>query len=202
MRGDFAPIDGPNQPVTQWLSRLRHGDAAATRGLWSAYFPRLRGLARKLLRGRVRRTCDGEDVAASAFRTFYDHARAGEFSRLQSRHDLWSLLAALTSNKCVDRVRREGRAKRGGRAAAVDLSRFAHEAGVEDGPLPRAEFADLRDRLYHVLDACGDPALRRIIEWRLAGETIDQVARRLGCARRTVERKLRLIRKVCEGELS
>ena len=190
------------QPVTRWLAGVRRGEAAATEGLWSVYFRRLRGLARRLLVGRVRRTCDGEDVAASVFRSFYDRARAGEFSRLGGRGDLWALLAALTSNKCVDRMRREGRAKRGGRVAAVGLSRVGDVVGRAEGPEGRAELADLRERFFLALDGCEDPALRRIVQWKLEGESIEEIAQRLGCVRRTVERKVRLIQEVWETEVA
>src|SRR5688500_18098128 len=101
-------MDGP---VTVWLGRLQQGDPAAAGNLWTLYFRRMRGLASKVLHGRIRRTCDGEDVVASAFRSFYRGAMAGEFPRLKGRNDLWSLLAAVTSHKCIDRMRREGRAK-------------------------------------------------------------------------------------------
>jgi RNA polymerase sigma factor (sigma-70 family) len=202
MRGDVILSEMVEQPVTVWLAGMRRGEEAATEGLWSVYFRRLRGLARKLLRGRVRRTCDGEDVAASVFRSFFDRARAGEYSRLRGRGDLWSLLAALTSNKCVDRMRHEGRAKRGGRAAAVELSRVAGLAGCADGPLGRAELADLRERFFAALEACEDPALRLIIQWKLEGENVEGIARRLGCVRRTVERKICLIREIWESEVA
>src|SRR5688572_13423287 len=121
MHSDVVSAEMVEQPVTRWLVGLRRGEAAATEGLWGVYFRRLRGLARRLLRGKVRRTCDGEDVAASVFRSFYDRARAGDFSGLRGRGDLWSLLAALTSNKCVDKMRREGRAKGGGRGRSSCL---------------------------------------------------------------------------------
>jgi DNA-directed RNA polymerase specialized sigma24 family protein len=195
-----TPTQRTDGSVTVWISGLRRGEAEATEGLWGTYSRRMRGLAQRILRGRVRRTCDGEDVAASAFRSFFQGARAGEFPRLLGRHDLWPLLAALTSNKCVDRMRREGRAKRGGSAAAVGSSgvgRLAHPGGGPDG---EAELADLRDHLFAALDASGDPSLRRIVEWKLGGETVEGIARRLGCVRRTVERKLRLLREICQSE--
>jgi DNA-directed RNA polymerase specialized sigma24 family protein len=162
----------------------------------------MRGLAQRLLRGRVRRTCDGDDVAASAFRSFYLGARAGEFPRLSGRHDLWPLLAALTSNKCVDRMRRESRAKRGGTATPVGTSGAAFVADPAGGPDHEVESADLRDHLYATLDASGDPTLRRIVEWKLGGETVEAIARRLGCVRRTVERKTHLIQEIWESEMS
>ena len=187
--------------VTVWINGLRRGEPGATEGLWEAYFYRMRGLARQMIRGRARRTSDGDDAAASAFRSFYQGARAGEFPRLRGRHDLWPLLAALTSNKCVDRMRREGRLKRGGGAVAVDPGGVADLHDCSAGPESNAELADLRDRYFAILDAVGDPTLRRIVEWKLAGEAVGTIARRLGCVRRTVERKLRLLQEIWESEM-
>lgn len=199
MQFDVASTLRADAPITLWIGGLRRGDVAAAEGLWAAYFRRMRGLARRLLTGRARRTCDGEDVAASAFRSFYAAARADEFSRLLGRRDLWPLLAALTSNKCVDRMRREGRAKRGGRAPAAGSSALARAVDTTSPPDQLAECADLRD---HLLAGCDDPALRRIVEWKLSGESTGEIARRLGCTRRTVERKLRLLQEAWESGMT
>jgi hypothetical protein len=75
--------------------------------------------------------------------------------------------------------------------------------GVADpnvGPDGEFELADLRDHLFVALDASGDPTLRRIVEWKLGGETVEAIACRLGCVRRTVERKLRLVQQIYESE--
>ena len=201
MHAEVVASDAAQGSITVLVRALRGGDSAAAGGLWAVYFGRMRGLARRMLRGRARRTCDGDDVAASAFRSFYRGARAGGFPRLRGRDDLWPLLAALTSNKCVDRMRREGRAKRGGRAALVGSSGVMFLADSQGGPHHEPELADLRDRLFAVLDASGDPTLRRIAEWKLAGESVGTIAGRLGCVRRTVERKLGLLREIWESEM-
>jgi DNA-directed RNA polymerase specialized sigma24 family protein len=199
---DLTPTQWTDGPITAWINGLRRGEARAAEGLWVTYSRRMRGLARRLLTGRARRTSDGDDVAASAFRSFYSGARAERFPRLRGRHDLWPLLAALTSNKCVDRMRREGRAKRGGRTTAVGSSGAAVLAAAAGGPDREAEGDDLLDRFFVVLDASGDPALRRIVEWKLAGESVGEIAHRLGCVRRTVERKLRLLQGIWESEMT
>ena len=51
-----------------------------------------------------------------------------------------------------------------------------------------------------LLDRLGDEALRQVAIDRLEGYTNDEIASRLGCARRTVARRLDLIRKIWEAE--
>jgi DNA-directed RNA polymerase specialized sigma24 family protein len=183
--------------VTGWIGRLKAGDPAAAAPLWDAYFGRLVALARDRLRGAARRAADEEDAALSAFDSFCTVAAGGGFPHLGDRNSLWPLLAALTRNKCVDLIRRENRQKRGGGRAAAD--------GLDDllarDPPPElaAELADELTRLLTVLDAAGDPDLRTVALARLGGEGTGEIATRLGCARRTVERKLALIARLWEA---
>ena len=46
-----------------------------------------------------------------------------------------------------------------------------------------------------LLDRLGDSVLRKIAVWRMEGYTNDEIAERLGCSRRSVARKLVVIRK-------
>ncbi len=47
-----------------------------------------------------------------------------------------------------------------------------------------------------LLDRLADRELRRIAVWKFEGHDNDEIARRLGCGLRTVERKLGMIRAV------
>jgi DNA-directed RNA polymerase specialized sigma24 family protein len=101
----------------------------------------------------------------------------------------------------VDLVRRESRHKRGGnlgREAALDnlLAR-------EQSPDVAAQFTDELNWLLNRLTAAGDPDLRIIALARLEGERPAEIAAWLGCARRTVERKLAMIARLCDaGEIA
>src|SRR5262249_14633252 len=88
-----APLPmSPEGSGTHWLGPLKAGDAAAAQPLWERYFRRLAGLARKKLQGSPRLAADGEDVAQSAFKSFYRGAEQGRFPDLRDRDDLWRLL--------------------------------------------------------------------------------------------------------------
>jgi hypothetical protein len=75
--------------VTHWLAHLKAGDPAAAKALWDGYFARLVELARTRLRAGARAAADEEDVALSAFDSFYRGAGEGRFPRLDDRDDLW-----------------------------------------------------------------------------------------------------------------
>ncbi len=64
------------------------------------------------------------------------------------------------------------------------------------GPEPTPEFtAMVAEEYRRLLDGLGDDSLRQVAVWRMEGFTNDEIAARLGCARRTVARRLDLIRK-------
>ena len=49
-----------------------------------------------------------------------------------------------------------------------------------------------------MLDLLGDEELRSIARWKMEGDTNAEIADKLGCLPRTVERKLRRIRELWE----
>lgn len=181
--------------ITRWIGRLKGGDFAAARPLWEAYFRRMVGLARQRLRGAPRRAADEEDVALSAFDSFFAAAAAGRFPQLADRRNLWPLLVSITAHKCVDLVRRESRRKRGG-AAVPDNVAFDDLIGDEPTPSFVVQLSDEVERLLAQLDRSGDPTLRAVALAKMEGDSTDAIAARLGCVRRTVERKLRIIARV------
>jgi DNA-directed RNA polymerase specialized sigma24 family protein len=50
------------------------------------------------------------------------------------------------------------------------------------------------------MDLLGDPELRRLAFWKMEGHSNEQIADRLGCVPRTVERRLRVIRSLWKRE--
>src|SRR5262245_60276365 len=185
--------------VTRWLSQLRAGDAGAAGPLWERYFRRLVALAGARLHGASRRAADEEDVALSAFDSFCRGAGRGRFPHLDDRDDLWRPLVTITARKALHLRRDEGRKKRGG---GLD-PRFGAEDDLEQvvGQEPTPEFAaEVAEECRRLLGSLGDPTLRAVALWKMEGYTSEEIAARLDCAPRTVERKLRLIRDTWEGE--
>src|SRR5262249_47961109 len=108
----------------------------------------------------------------------------------------------ITAGKVFDQVRRRSRRKRGGGRvlgeADLDGSELDGEAASLDAiagrePSP-ATAALLADEARRRLDALGQESLRQVALLKMEGYTVDQIAVQLGCARRTVINRLRLIR--------
>jgi DNA-directed RNA polymerase specialized sigma24 family protein len=190
--------------VTQWLTGLQAGDESALRQLWDHYCRQLVELAKKKLPRNRRRVADEEDIALSAFGSLCRGAREGRFPELRSRDNLWSLLVFITAQKVANRIEHELAQKRGGgrvrghsalggREGSEQGRGFDDLFGQEPGPATLAQWLDEYERL---LDALGDPLLREIAVMRVEGFTVDEIATKLNRAKRTVARKLDLIRKI------
>jgi DNA-directed RNA polymerase specialized sigma24 family protein len=194
--------------VTHWLGQLQAGDPAAAQQLWERYFRRLVALARKKLAGAPRRAADEEDVALSAFDTFCRGAEAGRFPQLFDRDNLWRLLVTLTAQKAARLARMEGRQKRGGgalldEAALLGLAAPAEQLELEQfvGREPSPEFAaQVTEECQRLLCSLPDADLQRVALWKMEGYSNEEIADRLACGLRSVERKLRLIRGIWERE--
>jgi DNA-directed RNA polymerase specialized sigma24 family protein len=191
------------------LERVKAGDDAAVRSLWERYCGRLVRLARQKLRNTERRVADEEDVALSAFHSLCLGARGGRFPALADRDGLWGLLVFITAQKAADWVAYARRQKRGGgkvrgHSALEDGPAGSHEGGFgqilaqSPGPATLNVWADEYERL---LERLGDETLRQIAELKVQGHTVEEIAERLGLARRTVHRKINLIRKVWLAEV-
>jgi DNA-directed RNA polymerase specialized sigma24 family protein len=186
--------------VTHWFEQIREGDSVAARAIWERYYPELVRLAREKLRGTPRRVADEDDIADSVMKSLVLAAQKGRFPDLADRHDLWRLLLQMTVRKVVDLKRRETRKRRGG-------GRVKGESGFGDaddraglaeviGDRPTPEFAAMMaEECEILLKRLDDASLEAIAVAKMEGYKNDELAQRFGCSVRTIERRLRIIRK-------
>jgi DNA-directed RNA polymerase specialized sigma24 family protein len=197
--------------VTGWIRGVKAGDEAALRRLWERYFPRLVGLASVRLGDLPRRVADEEDVVQAVFTAFWQGAGGGQFTQLGDRDDLWHLLFAITVHKAEDLRAYLTAARRGSGAVRGD-SAFAapsadggapgglEEAAVDPEPTPEAA-AQFVEEYRRLLDRLADAEVRAVALWKMAGHSNEEIAAKLGCVPRTVERRLNLIRSIWEEGL-
>jgi DNA-directed RNA polymerase specialized sigma24 family protein len=183
--------------VTAWFGQLAAGDAPAAGRLWDRYARRMQALAKRRIRGAECRVADEEDVALSAFDYFCRAAAAGEFAGIRGRDQLWGLLFTLVARKSVDLVRHERRRRSpaGGWDPAVRLD------GLAGAGLTPDQIVQLDEEYRRLLDRLGDDVLREVAAAKLEGYTSAEIAARLGCTERTIERRLRVIRRVWQDDL-
>lgn len=202
MNDDHGSISG-------WIGEAKEGNRDAAEQLWHRYYARLVQLARTQLVSANRRVADEEDVALSAFDTFYRSAEQGKIPDLADRNGLWRLLVRITANKVIDLQRKLNRQRRGGgrvRGESAFCNRFGEDLGalaqfVGDEPTPAfiAEMTELVDRMLSLLD---DEELANMAVARMEGHSNREIAEMFNRSERTVERRIQLIRAKLESEIA
>jgi len=190
--------------IAAWLLGARAGESAAAQEIWQRYFARLVQLAREKLPAHVKRAFDEEDVAHSALRCFLHGIAQDRYPQLSDRHGLWNLLVVITARKARAYLRRQNRAKRGGGQVQGETAFLRPDddaLGIDQvlgaGPTP-AFASQVAEECQRLLDVLGDATLQTIAVLKMEGHTVDEIAARLGSTKRTIERRLHIIRKTWE----
>ena len=192
-----------DESVTFFFRRLSDGDHNAAAKLWQHFGHRLEGLAQKKLAGRNQRMSDAEDAVQSAFASFCQRVERGDFPEDANRDDLWKILGTITVRKALKHQRRENAAKRGGgrvrgesSVAGLSSEPFLLDQAVQQ--IPGEDFdVSCQELLEQLEESC-----REVVVMKLLGQTNNEIAQQLGCSLSTVERKLRLIRRVWQEHMT
>jgi RNA polymerase sigma-70 factor (ECF subfamily) len=193
----------PDDPsFEELLARLRHGDESAATAVYNRFCQRLIALARCRLDQRLRQKVDPEDVVQSAFKSFFPRHAEGQFDGydLHNWDSLWGLLVVITLRKCSRKIDHFFGPKH-------DLRREKHLTPPQDssvagwealaaGPTPDEEvqLIDLVEQTMRQLD----PRERQVLQLRLQGCTVAEVAAQMDRSEFTVQYILRRIRKRLE----
>lgn len=259
--------------ITLILDQLRQAVTEDDRQAAAAELYRYyRGHVERIARGRLMPgggLADEEDVAQSAFRSFFDRIESGQLDALVTGGQAWAILARLTRNKAIDSVRYDNAVCRGGEglrtpaelskgdsakssrikilspsasastapatppshrsaceskrgfdvnrlsigddpttsvsSSRIDTKTKRRSGRREDYPLDAVrdrnqrsgeEQAASKEAIEKFLEQLSEATLRGIVSLKLHGFTNDEIAEQLGCATRTIERKLNLIRRL------
>ncbi len=167
----------------QLLELARAGDRDSANELCKRYADRLRELAVRRTSGS---TVEADEVVQSTLRTFFAGVGRGLYD-LPEGEDLWALLVVAALNKIRSYARSASAAKRD-RSRRIDDAAMAETIPDRGAPDP-ALLAATRD----ILNGMGSLE-RELIELRLAGHTIDDIALKLDRSKRTIERTLQTCR--------
>ncbi len=171
------------------VRRFKSGSEDAATQLYTRYAKRLRALARTKTSAQLARRVDAEDIVQSVFRIFFAGASRGMYD-VPAGEDLWKLLLVIALNKIRGASVFHNAAKRDVRNTA-ELERLEPTAEPEDGEEFAASFLRLvvNDTLERL-----PPAERLMLELRMEGYDVGEIADRVGRSKRTVERTLQQAR--------
>ncbi|OAI38639.1 hypothetical protein AYO40_06465 [Planctomycetaceae bacterium SCGC AG-212-D15] len=173
------------------VERWRQGDQDAAAALFRRYAERLIGLARSRLSARLNGRVDPEDVVQSAFRSFFVETREGRHD-FEHGGDLWRLLVTMTLHKVQHQVERHTAGKRAvqrEQAFGGEDSLLGLQAEVLTREPSVVEAVALADELEALMQGL-EPLQRRMLELRLQGHNLEEIAVQTHRSQRTVCRVL------------
>lgn len=173
--------------MAELIARWRNGDQAAAEAIVRQFGTRLIGLAQQNLARRLSPRIDGEDIVQSVFRTFFRRLQAGQFS-IDGDGQLWQLLVTITLRKARARGRHHTAERRSVRAEGGDADLTAL-AAREPGPEDAAIVLDQMSTIVRDLP----PPYAEILQLRLEGCEVVEIARRMELSRRTIHRAILLL---------
>jgi RNA polymerase sigma-70 factor (ECF subfamily) len=161
---------------SEFLRRIRAGDADAAAELVRRYEPIVRREARLRLTDPILRSLfDSSDFSQSVLRSFFVRAALGQYD-LRRPEDLRNLLVRMARNKVAGQARRLRRrpadARREGTASVEALTLLSSAPGPE-------QQVGARDLLHTVLRELPEQE-RHLAELRMAGQTWPQISALLG----------------------
>ncbi|WP_148075430.1 ECF-type sigma factor [Bythopirellula goksoeyrii] len=190
--------------VSHWIELVKAGDSAAANRIWQHYFDRLVRSVRARLQGQNLAISDEDDIVVSVFDSFYNAAENGRFPNLTDRDDLWRLLLRMAARKVVDKRRHDRRQRRGGNVQLHSLDHAGEDKqvieAIGDEPSPEMVLM-MQESVEQLFSHLGVGQIRDLAVAKLEGYTNAEIAQRLGCSERTIERRLNLIREKCQQEL-
>ena len=181
------------------VARWRRGDQQAATELFHRYAERLIALARSRLSAKLAQRIDPEDVVQSAYRSFFGDARDGRY-HIHAGGELWQLLVTITLHKLQVQVQRNTRQKRsvdrernfGSEDSLVGLQ--AQVLSQEPSPVEAVALSDELEQLMRLLE----PVERRMLELRLQGADVYEIAADTNRSVATVYRVLERVKQHLE----
>jgi RNA polymerase sigma-70 factor (ECF subfamily) len=185
--------------TSELVARWQQGDQQAAAELFGRYAARLIGLARSHLSVKLAHRIDPEDVVQSAYRSFFVGAREGRYA-LRQGSDLWRLLVVMMLRKLHHQVRRNTALRRSA-AREESLRPDGASDGLEAQILSREptpiEAVSLVDEVEALMRR-RDPLERRVLELRLQGYNLEEIANQTQHTQYTVRRILDAVKKHLE----
>ena len=178
------------------LQRYRRGDDDAATELYLRYAHRLRALASAQTSADLQQRVDSEDLVQSIFRTFFRRVARGQYD-VPNGDELWKLLLVIGLNKIRSTAIHHRAAKRDVKKTSSGDTIDVVPTDVEqsDGEGLKILEMTIDDLLTQLPEQ-----YREIVQLRIAGYELSEIAEKTKRSKRTVERILQAFRQKL-GEL-
>ncbi len=166
------------------IAKIREGDDIAAEGLYRKYSDRIMGLVQSQMGELLRSVTEPEDIVQSVFKSVFRGVLSGAYEAPEGQ-TIWQLLAVISVNK----VRRKARSQLAERRDVRRTSSLDNEseAGLS---LDNQEIElSVKEALQKL-----DPLDQIVVQYRLEGHTVEDIAAKTERSRRTIERSLQRIR--------
>jgi RNA polymerase sigma-70 factor (ECF subfamily) len=195
---DSATPSGSQTSDGSLLRRIHRGGSDAATLLYFRYADHLCALVARQLANDLAGRLDPEDIVQSVFRTFFRRASQGHYD-VPAGQDLWKLFLVIALNK----IRRAGNHHR---AARRDVSRTTRQdesqpALTDPHPQQDTALTTLQMVIEELLHG-QPPNYRSIIERRIEGYEVAEIAALVSRSKRSVERVLRSFREQLQRTLN
>lgn len=183
----------------QLMERVRAGCPEAARALYERYAKAVRRVVRCRLSRLTRRHFDSQDVSQSVWASFFEE-KTDQYA-FGTPEDLIAFLGRVAYNKVVDKTRYALGGRRDvRREQSLDAPQGAEDRDPLNDALPAPAHTPskyiLADERWQKLTRNLPPGHVRILEMRLEGHSQAEIARRLGCDRKLVQRLLERLEEI------
>lgn len=191
--GNGSAATRPNADASDHslLKRIRSGNQDAANQLYVRYASRLHGLARAQMGPELTQRVDFDDIVQSVFGSFFRRVGRGYYD-VPAEEELWRLFLVIALHKIRNQGefhRAEKRDIRRTRAGPAGELALEQRAGDDE-----ADQAFLELVVKESLEQLPAPQ-KQMVELRLQGYEVAEIATQTGRAKRTVERLLQDARK-------
>lgn len=166
------------------IRRLRAGSDDAATQLYLRYAERLMQLSRQQVAKDLAPRLDADDIVQSVFRTFFRRVRSGNYD-VPDGEELWKLFLVIGLNKIRSAATYHRAAKRDVGITSGGDDSIAQSAGESS----EESLQLLKMTIDEVLSSQPE-AVRQMIQLRIEGYEVAEIATRSGRSKRSVERIL------------
>ncbi|MEM9368409.1 MAG: sigma-70 family RNA polymerase sigma factor [Planctomycetota bacterium] len=177
----------PRDSDQRLIELLRDGDDDAAAVIYDRYAPKLNDFVAAKLDSRLKSSTDPEDLVQSILWSLVRRVRMGQYEAPEGK-TLWSLITVMALHRVQRRREHFSAQKRDGNRNISLADLVADQSGREVVPAS-ASLEEFHRTVQDVVESVG-PELGQILQLRLEGFLVEEIADKLKRSKRSVERVL------------